>query len=382
MEETSKKKFPRSFYSIALLFSSLITLAAIELLLAVFYPIPFSSERNMYYEKDPFTGYRVRANSIGYFQNKKIPAIANSRGHRDTEIPIEKGHDVFRIVVLGDSFTFGANVQREEAYPQVLEDLLNKQFNKTIEVVNTGVGGWSPFQYAQYYLNYGKKFDPDLIIVGFYVGNDSYSKVENVTQSATAVLGRRISKEESESKFITLKVFLYEKLNIVRLILNRRKGIKTEGSVNVERDDCQDYSGWYIYKQGLNLKRHLQKSERLFHRAKNNVYQIYRIKSAAEKDLIPVIVVLIPTEVQISPSLRKILLADKNIHNYDFSMPQTMLIEMFKNANIKTIDLLTDFKKNTNCLYMNDSHWTTEGHRLAATVISQVISPFLKKDYD
>ena len=58
---------------------------------------------------------------------------------------LTKPPGVFRILVLGDSFTVGANVRQEEAYPKVLEKRLQSVYGPRIQVVNAGVGGWDPF---------------------------------------------------------------------------------------------------------------------------------------------------------------------------------------------------------------------------------------------
>ena len=62
--------------------SVVLTIGLLELSLAIFFPVPFSIEQNMYFEPDPYTGYRLRANSIGSFRSGKIPASTNRHGHR------------------------------------------------------------------------------------------------------------------------------------------------------------------------------------------------------------------------------------------------------------------------------------------------------------
>ena len=141
---------PTWWYVVVPLLSALLTVALIEAGLAIFHPIPFSIESNMYFEPDPFTGYRLKPNATGYFQ-RQIPARTNAHGHRGRPVAEEKPEGTFRILVLGDSFTAGANVAEESAYPQVLERRLNEVAARPVEVVNTGVGGWEPFQYAEYY---------------------------------------------------------------------------------------------------------------------------------------------------------------------------------------------------------------------------------------
>ena len=84
------------------------------------------------------------------------------------------------------------------------------------------VGGWEPFQYAQYYLHGGREFRPDMVLVGFFVGNDAFDQTDSVEKmQRTARMGRRVSKDAAASPFIDVQIFLYESSHLARLILNR-----------------------------------------------------------------------------------------------------------------------------------------------------------------
>jgi len=373
------KQYPKVFYFLTPLLAVFLTLVTVELFLTIFYPIPFSKEGNIYFTPDPYTGYRLKPNSVSYFLNNTV-AVVNSKGHRDNEIAFEKGDDVFRILVLGDSFTMGYNILQEEAYPQILEGLLNRQSKITHEVVNTGVGGWAPFQYAQYYFYYGKQYKPDLILIGFCVANDTYNQYTEVSQTMTTVNERLFSREKAESKFIKLKVFLYEKLNLARLILN--KGIiATSGNKRkFARNDCEDFTKAYIYTQRIGVNNYSRRRKRLYNRAKNCIYQISRIKKDADYSSIPLVVALIPDEMQINTALQRIIVDDDKRYLYDFKMPQSMLVEMFRDMDVGSIDLLPAFINDARCLYMNDGHWNPEGHKLAASIIYEEIFDCLRDE--
>ncbi len=93
----------------------------------------------------------------------------NSDGlHELKDYSIEKPKNTFRIIALGDSFTFGVLVKDDENWPAVLEKIVNNneicQPQKIIEVINLGVDGYD-FQYAiERYRQRGEKYKPDLII--------------------------------------------------------------------------------------------------------------------------------------------------------------------------------------------------------------------------
>jgi hypothetical protein len=364
----------RRFYQVLLvLLECGLTLGAVELGLAIFHPVPYSIEANMYFEADPYTGYRLKPGGVGHYQSN-IPAVANSHGHRDVEVTLAKPAGVFRILVLGDSFTVGANVRQEEAYPKVLEKHLKSVYGPRIQVVNAGVGGWDPFQYAQYFEHYGRQFEPDLILIGFFVGNDTFSDLTNTGQLGTAILGHRLSKDSTARPLIKLQVFLYEHSNLARLLLNRAP----LASKTLIRKQCDDFTEQYLAIQRARMPNHLRYNIAQRDKAQNAVNQIRRIKDRAG-DSVPVIVALLPDENQVNQTLQKRILQANEVSEYDFKMPQSMLTELFRDVGIPTIDVLPFVLADHRCLYMNDTHWRPEGHELAASVIFEELTPILAR---
>lgn len=88
----------------------------------------------------------------------------NAHGFRTREFFPKQTND-YRIVILGDSFTYGYNANQSRTYPAVLERLLREKVAPNITVYSLGVPGYSTIQYAlltSVYLDYLK---PDLVIV-------------------------------------------------------------------------------------------------------------------------------------------------------------------------------------------------------------------------
>jgi hypothetical protein len=355
------------------LLASMLAVGAIELGLAIFHPVPFSIESNMYFEADPYTGFKLKPGGIGHFQFG-IPAVANSHGHRDVEVTLEKPPGIFRILVLGDSVTAGVSVRQEQAYPKVLERLLRGAYGPRIQVVNSAVGGWQPLQYAQYFEHYGYRFEPDLILVGFSVANDTYDESTKVEQLPTAVLGHRVSREAAAGPLIKLEVFLYEHSNLVRLLLNRGR----DASPTFVRKQCDDFTPLYLAIQKEQMASHLRYSPTQRAKAQTAVNQIRRIRELADQR-VPVIVALLPSEDQVSHDLQERVIDAGDVAKYDFDMPQSMLMDMFGEIGIPTINLLPAVRADRRCLYMNDTHWTVEGNELAAAVIFDTLAPIVAR---
>ncbi|MEM9776326.1 MAG: hypothetical protein AAF902_17250 [Chloroflexota bacterium] len=78
------------------------------------------------------------------------------------DVPYENTAGNQRILVLGDSFTFGENVNDDENYPY----LLDQQLPDTT-VINSGVHGYGHDQMLIYFQEEGVKYEPDIVMVGF-----------------------------------------------------------------------------------------------------------------------------------------------------------------------------------------------------------------------
>ncbi|HKC11579.1 MAG TPA: HEAT repeat domain-containing protein, partial [Vicinamibacteria bacterium] len=89
----------------------------------------------------------------------------NSDGLRDRERAVEKPPGVRRLICLGDSTTLGWGIRPQEAYPQVLEDLLESTGERT-EVFNVALGGWATRQELIAYRRIARKYSPDQVLIG------------------------------------------------------------------------------------------------------------------------------------------------------------------------------------------------------------------------
>jgi len=100
---------------------------------------------------------------------------------RDFYYPPEKAAGTFRIVAIGDSFTFGGKVQFDDTFPKRLERMLNLNTSqRKVEVLNWGIPGYSTVQEAELFEDAVMKFNPDLIVVEITL-NDAELKPFQVT---------------------------------------------------------------------------------------------------------------------------------------------------------------------------------------------------------
>jgi lysophospholipase L1-like esterase len=97
-----------------------------------------------------------------YGLNPEHPEVS-AQGLRDREYAVPKTAGAQRVLVLGDSITYGTNVAAASTFSEQLERSLAGQ----VEVINSGVAGYTPYNELQYYREQGRLFEPDVVIVVF-----------------------------------------------------------------------------------------------------------------------------------------------------------------------------------------------------------------------
>jgi len=93
----------------------------------------------------------------------------NKHGYRDYEYSLKKPEGIFRILVLGDSQTFGQGINDlKDIWVKKLESQLQKNgSNESIEVLNISGPGWNSDTHLYELFKNGFKFNPDLVILAY-----------------------------------------------------------------------------------------------------------------------------------------------------------------------------------------------------------------------
>jgi lysophospholipase L1-like esterase len=92
----------------------------------------------------------------------------NSMGLRSPEVAIPKPPQTIRVLLLGDSFTFGLRALDKDLFARRIEERLREKFAPlSVEVVNAGVLSYCPLlEYLQYRQQL-HVLEPDLVILNF-----------------------------------------------------------------------------------------------------------------------------------------------------------------------------------------------------------------------
>ena len=140
--------------------------------------------RHSYY-KDNMARFVIQNKTLGWRGKPELDIIfqkwqgefntrieTNSKGFRCYEIPYQKTNDKKRILFLGDSFGWGLGVSNSEMFSYILQS----QYDDILEVINLSVSGYDLVQEYIMYKTEGIQYNPDTIILLFYIGNDIYRR--------------------------------------------------------------------------------------------------------------------------------------------------------------------------------------------------------------
>ena len=153
----------------------------------------FNVEYPIFQRHDSIRGFSLLPNSSGTWTREGKGEInINKDGLRDINHEITKSKNSIRIAILGDSFAEARSVNLEETFWFKLKDDLGSCVNfhkgNEIEVINFGVSEYGTTQQYLTLKNNVWKYNPDIILLAFYSGNDISDNVKKfITKKISAI---------------------------------------------------------------------------------------------------------------------------------------------------------------------------------------------------
>jgi len=364
-----------------------VALLALEGALRAFWPqdVPFAG----LFAGDPAVGIRnVPGNStLLPGGDHKVAVRINSRGFRGREYDWSAAH-AFRILGLGDSFAFGYGVAEEDAYLSRLEALLRGR----AEVINAGVAGTGPEEQARLLAADGPGLRPDLVLVGFFVGNDLADVLTGPDRLALEdgaprlpdgfverwyrplrpgrILDRPIVESPSGLGLpIPFKAFLRRHSHAYRF-LSRRVALLRRARPDAADGAAADFT--LFAPEAFCLKSDPPEFAEAWTKAKQSLGEM---KAWCDAHGATLAVVAIPTEAQVDPDAWDVDRRRSGLREEDFDLekPQRILAAFAAQRGIPLIDLLPTLRAAHGAgprLYSrSDIHWTPRGHAVAAEEI-------------
>jgi hypothetical protein len=282
------------------------------------------------------------------------------------------GSDSTRLLALGDSFTFGMNVQDNQSFPALL--------NQKWHTFNGGVFGYGTDNEAAWLNEYGWQTKPNIVLVGFFVGNDVKDVMVGMTKTVATADGRLVAAQASLDAM-------------------------GQGDEDTQAPQSTGIKGWleqnshaYLYLRSLwynTLGKRSGKPQKLtifdaasFYRKAvppeieagwNKTFDILKQMQADTKaHNAQLVLVAIPAREQVYPGSWDDVKAQFGLNEADFdlTLPQQKLADFAKAQGMAYIDLLPDFKSHNsdpNLYFHIDRHWTASGHQVAASAIEKAL---------
>lgn len=116
----------------------------------------------------PAIGHEHTPNTRAHLMG--VDVAISAQGLRDREFPPAPAPGRTRILMLGDSLTFGWGVPAERTYAKRLEQLL-QQAGHDAEVINAGVGNYNTEMEVAYFLERGSRFEPHYVVLNYFIND-------------------------------------------------------------------------------------------------------------------------------------------------------------------------------------------------------------------
>lgn len=194
-------------------------------------------------EYHPQLGWKPRPNLIDARFGGQPPISTNSRGWRGRrEFAFDKPAGTRRMVLVGDSFTFGEGEEDGHIFPALLAQVLPK-----CDVINLGVHGYGTDQQLLVLQNEGVRYHPDIVVVGLFTENTlrntlsfrDYAKPKFVLNGDSLVLTNvpvptpeQILKQPGQTLPASL-AWLWARNRLARLSSSRAAGLPDEDAYRI-----------------------------------------------------------------------------------------------------------------------------------------------------
>jgi hypothetical protein len=357
----------RLFFSAVLVVILFLGLLVLEILMIVLDPVIGTG----FFQFDRDLGFRVRAHSSG----------TNQFGFNDREYSLEKPDDRYRILTVSDSFGWAGG--RDGNYTEILERLLAERYGENrVEVINSGYPMTHTGEQLGMLRKFGLQYAPDLVILGFFVGNDF---IDSRRFRKWIVVNDAYFDIDARNERIFLGYPIVPQSRLVHLIRQRTKLVAEyfrSGGTAMAGLDPAGVDGTFSRKAFRRIETtrmqfsHVRKQEKgafddRIAFVEENLTAMTKLLRSRNIDFI---VALFPDEYQVNPRLRQQLSSEFGMResDYDLELPQRLIWNHMKAHHVPVIDLLQPFAERglVEDLYLlRNTHWNDAGRRLAAEVI-------------
>jgi len=295
--------------------------------------------------------YRYTNNSLG---------LRGSREYSFSQSTTE------RVLVLGDSFTYGLGVDDDQTFAARIESRLIAA-EKPVEVINAGSPGKGTDYALKFFDTVGRKFSPTLTVLCFF-RNDFDDNVRGAYYTIDVQMHlqpKSLRSSMASQKQILSKIPLYNWLiswsHLANLLKQAAISMLTVG----------DEAGSTSKNDSLVTRYSRERSSLpVQHQFATSIY-LHHLNQSVQNSQSALLVFYIPDADDVE-SYRS---------NKSMAEEERVLTELLEKESVAFISLtsfLADSQTLISQLYYNEGHWTAVAHQLAAKAIADAVSLRLK----
>ncbi len=363
---------------------TVVPLFLVEVLMIVLEPYLFKG----LYQYDQDLGFKIRPYANGN----------NQFGFNDKDYPLEREAGKFRMLVVSDSFNWAGG--KEENYTTLLENQFTEYYGiDQVEVINTGYPGTHTGEQLEMLKKFGLQYHPDLVVLGFFVGNDFIDADPHRKRIIVNDIYIDIDKREELVIFgypiigqSRLWLFIQQKYKIFQEAAKSQQASQLPETLIASSTPQvlgQNSNSTVEQSPGiLSLETFLEvEKNRLSFCEKDDLEDgdwdkniNYVLQSISEMNRIlqekniRFIVAIYPDEFQVNPTLFNQVVNEFELDpkDYQINCMQTILKQHLEDKNIAYIDFLERFKaeqQKQHLYLLQEPHWNSAGNQLAAEIL-------------
>lgn len=346
--------------------------------------------------EDPHFHHRLSPNQTYHFRSKEfdVSVRTNRYGLRGPDPVLPKPAGILRILMLGDSSTFGFPVRDEETFCALIERGL-KAHGYPVDVINGGVSGYSPTLEYVSLRDQFLAFEPDVVILWYDRGDlqEDYWFQKNLLYDRAGSIVRcdpryihgrfdwwgQLQNRSALAKYVEVKIIrTIGKIHILgvwgylKTVLRgeRAKVAIARLKKAQEPDDLPAYDRFFMIRETTTpalLERYWPMSARY----------LGMIRDLLTHHGIPLILGSYPYGVTVGPDQwaeGRTFWGFERERTYDSTPAKALLRRFAESENIPLIMTSPSFRVNakTEKLYYDwDGHMTPAGHRVLAAHVLQ-----------
>jgi lysophospholipase L1-like esterase len=262
-----------------------------------------------------------------------------------------------RVLLLGDSFTFGQGVPYEATWGAVAEGLL-RQRGTSLDLINAGVQGMDTRSELLMLQELGPRYRPDAVVVGFLI-NDLYT---NVSLDTT----RRRATRSTDWSHVRKEVFVRAGATRTFHLLQLARRIVTSNDAL--------YTKLYLETPGRGEFLRLPLSTRPRDQLAVTEQLLSQFAAECRALNVPLIVLSIPQQFQV---LHRVL-HGAQVKDIDVALYDRHFAELGRRVGftwVPTLDALAGEEQPARLYYRLDGHLSADGHAIVARVLADALNP-------